>query len=760
MDRCRSDAGFARNFCPLRFVFTSRAPSGRRFPPVPQQETNGVTRFGIFEADFRAGELRRHGARIRLQDQPFQVLALLLAKRGELVTREELQSKLWPADTFVDFEHGLNAAVKRLRDALGDSADNPRFIETLARRGYRFIAPVNDPAVAPKELAQSPQSVQPSQPRQAVSHTRRYWQVALATSLVLLFGIFGGWQAGHRSAASLRFSERRLTANPENEPIMSAALSPDGRYLAFTDRTGLFLRVVGSGETHSVAVPDPGKARFVSWFPDGNHVLTTRSATPGGQPSLWDISVFGGTPRKLIDAAENGMVSPDGSQLAFLRGEYGRQEIWLAQPDGSNAHKLLGEPGDNISAFAWSPDGRHIAYTSSRLLRWLEEFDASLFVRDLATQTTNRLLTSARLRGALVWTRDGRLIYSYAELPPNQNDSNLWAVSLDAQGYRTVGQAQRLTSGPDGKMCASISADGKHLSYLRWAESPVVYVTQVDRAGGWLAPLRQLSLIERRNLPFSWTPDSQSVIFTSDRDGIFHLFKQAPDQPAPDLLVGGDQSVTAARLNPDSSEILFVRNPDLGDHQALVRLMRVPLSGGTPQLVLAEPGINNFQCSRAPSAVCVLSQISSDGLDFFTFDPVTGKKTPLTRIESAAWYLQNWSLSPDGSTLAMAKKTHVPGPADIHLFSIADGKDRTLTLQNWSGISSLDWAADGRTIWVTASSSSGMQTLLNVDLRGRAKPVLQEPEKDLGWAIPSPDGRHLAIWEASGNSNAWLLEGF
>jgi Tol biopolymer transport system component/DNA-binding winged helix-turn-helix (wHTH) protein len=729
---------------------------------VPQQELNRVIRFGIFEADLRAGELRRNGAKIRLQEQPFQVLAHLLAKRGELVTREELQSKLWPADTFVDFEHGLNAAVKRLRDALGDSADNPRFIETLARRGYRFIAPVDGSAVSFKEPAPSPQPPPRTQPHQAISFARHYWQIALASLLVLLFGIFGGWQAGHRSAASVRFSERRLTGNPENEPVMSAALSPDGRYLAFTDRTGLFLRVVSSGETHSVAVPDPGKARFVSWFPDGNHVLATRAATAGGQPSLWDVSVLGGTPRKLIDAAENGMVSPDGSQLAFLRGEYGRQEMWLAQPDGSNAHKLLGEPGDNISAFAWSPDSRRIAYISCRYKHEMDESGASLFVRDLATQTTttSRLLSSARLRGALVWTPDGRLIYSYAELPPNQSDANLWAVRLDPHGYRTVGQPQRLTSGPDNKVRASISADGRRLSYLRWIESPVVYTTQIDRATGSLSPLRQLSLIERRNLPFSWTPDSQSVIFTSDRDGIFHLFKQAPDQPAPDLLVGGEQSATAARPNPDGSEILFVVRPNPQDDQGVVRLMRLSLSGGTPQLVLTEPGITNFQCSRAPAAVCVLSQASTDSLDFFTFDPVTGKKSPLTRIPGAEWYLYNWSLSPDGSTLALARKTNVPGPADIRLFSLAGGKDRILTLTAWSGISSLDWAADGRSIWASASSPGGMQTLLNVDLRGRAKPVLQEPDKDLGWAIPSPDGRRLAIWEASGNSNAWLLEGF
>lgn len=91
---------------------------------------------------------------------------------------------------------------------------------------------------------------------------------------------------------------------------------------------------------------------------------------------------------------------------------------------------------------------------------------------------------------------------------------------------------------------------------------------------------------------------------------------------------------------------------------------------------------------------------------------------------------------------------------------MAGGNDRILTLKTWSGISSLDWAADGRSIWASVSSPTGTQTLLNVDLHGKVKPVLQESEKDLGWAIPSPDGRHLAIWEASGSSNAWLLEGF
>ena len=104
-----------------------------------------IVRFGVFEVDLRAGELRKSGVKIKLQEQPFQILSLLLGRPGDVVTREEIQKKLWPADTFVDFEHSLNAAVKRLREALGDSADNPRFVETLPRRGYRFIYPVEEP---------------------------------------------------------------------------------------------------------------------------------------------------------------------------------------------------------------------------------------------------------------------------------------------------------------------------------------------------------------------------------------------------------------------------------------------------------------------------------------------------------------------------------------------------------------------------------------------------------------------------------------
>src|SRR5215469_2514583 len=141
-----------------------------------------VARFARFEVDFRACELRKEGTKIRLQEQPFQVLAALLENPGQIVTREELQRRLWPSDTFVDFDHGLNSAIARLREALNDSASAPKYIETVGRRGYRFIAEVEKPGAEKREPNRS------AAPRQTAEPTVRF---VSARRLALLFSFVG-----------------------------------------------------------------------------------------------------------------------------------------------------------------------------------------------------------------------------------------------------------------------------------------------------------------------------------------------------------------------------------------------------------------------------------------------------------------------------------------------------------------------------------------------------------------------------------------
>ena len=709
---------------------------------------SSVVRFGLFEADLQSGELLRQGTKVRLQEQPFQILSLLLEKPGEVVTREELRARLWPADTFVDFDHGLNAAIKRLRDALGDSAENPRFIETLARRGYRFIAPV--------EAKQQPAPARAL----ATSATRNYALVFATAGAVLVIGMSAGWHAGRRSAAALRPAERRLTGNPRNDPISSAALSPDGKYVAFADKTGLFLRVLSSGETHAIAEPDDLKTRDVSWFPDGTRVLATRRKWPQSKPSLWSLSVLGGPAHKLMDDLEQGAVSPDGKQIAFTRGDYDRQELWLMDADGDHPRRLIDAEGGDYGSVIWSRDGRRVVYLRYVFKPTMDSGEVSIEACDPASGQTEVILRNPRLWNALVWTPDDRVIYSLQEPPPNRSDSNLWAQKIDVHTYKPVGEPVRLTSGPDEKARINLSADGKHLSFLRLAYSPQVYVAEVRDTDGHLGKPQRLSLDELRNYPYDWTPDGKSVLFVSDRNGSLHLFKQALDQPAPELLVGRDENVIVARLGPQGKSILFLLTAPPNDPSGKLRLMRIPLAGGLPEPVLAETGINNLQCARRDSNVCIFSQYSTDRLAFYTFDSQTGRRSLLKVIPESEWFIENWSLSPDGSLLALAKKHRGATMATIRIFGVEGSNEHTLSLDGWFGISFMDWAADGKSLWVNASSAAGTPTLLNVKLSGKVTPSLEETEMQLGWAIPSPDGRHVAFWRSEQSSNVWLLEGF
>jgi cholera toxin transcriptional activator len=166
---CSSRAA-ARGSCPRCYTTASSIP-------VPQNNSK-IARFGVFELDITAGELRKNGRKLRLQEQPFQILALLLDRAGDVVTREELRQKLWAADTFVDFDHGLNTAVNKLREVLGDSASSPRFIETLARRGYRFIAPVKSDVQSDAQIR-----VQPATPAPQESQYESQREVYAATAM-------------------------------------------------------------------------------------------------------------------------------------------------------------------------------------------------------------------------------------------------------------------------------------------------------------------------------------------------------------------------------------------------------------------------------------------------------------------------------------------------------------------------------------------------------------------------------------------------
>src|SRR5579872_5470686 len=382
-------------------------------------------RFGVFELDLRAGELRRNGVKIKLQEQPFQVLALLLEYPGEVVTREEVRKRLWPADTFVDFDHSLNAAIRRLRDALGDSAENPTFVETVARRGYRFLAPLS---VAPASGNGSAAIQVVPSPSLENPVFRSWWLIAAASGLLLLLvGLAVGFFFARHEPAPGHTS--RLTANPVDDPVIAAAISRDGRYLAFSDQSGFYLRQIDTGETHSVAMPDGLLPNSISWFPDSIHMILGLCGD-NRESTLWEISALGGSARKLMDIGEYPAVSPDGKSLAFIAGKPLHQRIWISDTDGSQLRELSGEDGDLFGRIGWSPDSKRIAYTTARFTYGYGA-KGRIAVVDLPKNPTHSAkpviaVSLFGLDAPLAWVPDGRLIYTQAEIRPRQADSNLW----------------------------------------------------------------------------------------------------------------------------------------------------------------------------------------------------------------------------------------------------------------------------------------------------------------------------------------------
>ena len=727
-------------------VGSSNGPSGE-----------GTRRFGVFELDLRAGELRRQGHKVKLQEQPFRVLTQLLEKPGEVVTREELRNRLWPADTFVDFDHSLNAAIRRLRDALGDTADSPTFVETVARRGYRFLAPVSLGSVngngSGETLAIVSPPVSPSIPR------HRWWIITSIVGLVLvILGLVLGFFLAPHQPAPARVT--RLTANPVDDAVRAATISPDGRYLAFSDEGGFYLRFIDTGETHSLSLPPDLRPASLSWFPDSVHLIVAM-IEGGRNSSLWELSTLGGVPRRLLDDGRFPAISPDGKQLAFVAGKSMHQRIWLASVDGTQPRELAGEDGDFFGGIAWSPDGKEIAYTTAKFAYGhgvkaridIAEVHGALSTNIVVRPTS--VLSLSGLQGPLAWASDGRLIFSLTEQRPRQADSNLWSIRINRH-VQPDGPQQRLTSDSGAVSSVSISGSGHRMTYLKGIPQPDVYVAALDSSGALSEPQR-LTLDDRQDLPFDWTADGKQVIFISDRTGTFNIYKQAISEAVPEVLVGGNQNAAEPRLSPDGTQLIYVTYPEADDPSYEVPLMRVPLAGGTPQQIVKANWLSNHQCARAPASICVYSVVHDTDITFYRFDPFRGDPSQIYQIKDELAQLYNWSLSPDGTTLAMAKGKWGAEDVRIRLVSLVGSPERWIKVNGWPGLASLDWAADSKSLWA-ATVGDKENALLQIDLHGTVRPVWRPKKLTAGWAIPSRDGKKLALHVNSTSANVWMLD--
>jgi DNA-binding winged helix-turn-helix (wHTH) protein/Tol biopolymer transport system component len=732
--------------------------------------------------------------RIKLQEQPFRVLVELVANSGNLVSREDLHKKLWPADTFVDFDVGLNSAIRKLRQALSDDAENPRYIETLAKRGYRFVAPVADvvPAVPPisrDSPAQAPVSLSddgtgPATGEEIQRESRRwYWVLAAACVLALVaYGALVAWRRANTTPPL--FTEQRITANPSEAPVTGAVVSPDGKYVAYADTTGVYIRHIDTGETRPLQLPKGLDAVPTSWFPDGAHLLLGTGEADYGHgltgklvtPSVWRVSILGGSPQEFIENASGAAVSPDGSKIAFLRGDArASRGIWVMGSDGSNPHRIVeaavpensitdgngasrqSYPVVSLSGVAWSPDGGRVAY-----VRRFEVVSPgptpdkrSLETVDVSSGISKVVKISTHLLPVVCWAADGRLLHAHRDDPASKfGDSGIWSVRVNQKSGEAEGKPLQLTRGIGQIAGMSITADARRLILLRANFFPQVYLTEIDAGTRHFKAPRRLTLDENPNGAYAWTFDSRAVLFNSSRSGTFKLYRQDIDQAVPEVLMERHGSFMP-RLNPDGTQVLFVAEVDPENPALPQNLMSVPLQGGAPRLVLQKRSIGNFQCARSPSKLCLLATLEGSTVQIFSFDPEDGKTH-----EFATFKVKDdidWSLSPDGAQLALIFHG---SESRITFMAVSDKSSHEVELKPWP-LLSIDWSADGNNVFVPSRTEDGAAMVLGVQPNGSYQVLLEgDRATQYWWVIPSPDGHYAALEVLKGTNNVWMVENF
>jgi Tol biopolymer transport system component/DNA-binding winged helix-turn-helix (wHTH) protein len=557
------------------------------YVPVPTAQQK--IRFGAFELDRQTAELYKNGAKLKLQGQPIAVLTLLLEHPGELVTREQIRQHLWPEDTFVDFEHSLNTHIKKLRQVFDDDAETPRYIETLPRRGYRFIGKIEtvpngseavvDRTTAPVDEPDTSKEVPPSEPKPTAKLAR--WKYAILVALILA-----------SAAGALYWVFRPRT------PIVTAIrqLTHTGRHkfgYVVSDGTGVYFNEIKDGKTQVAEVSTAGgevsyldtqvdNSSVQDISPDGSELLV---GIRGGPGPVWIVPLPAGSPRRIAGEFIGGSFLPGSSQIVYVQPS-DFLHLFASDIDGGNAHPLLQLPRDPATShFVISPDGSTIRYDTADGKIWESRIDG----------TQKHLLSQAfRETGCMNWTAGNKLFLLSS---PKELVFNVWAISESGWLRGREPQPVQLTFGPVSFPCAVASRDGKQIYALgqtRRGELSI-YDTQAGMFrkylngisagstdfspdGQWVAYVThpqgnlwrsRLDGSDRRQLTFSpmgpilvprWSPDGRFLAFMEW--GVQKkIYLVSADGGAPMLLLSGDFQPTDPNWSPDGKFLVYAGEP-------------------------------------------------------------------------------------------------------------------------------------------------------------------------------------------------------
>lgn len=532
--------------------------------------------FGLFELDLRARQLTKNGARIRLPHQPIEVLSLLLERAGEIVTREELRQRLWRSDVFVDFDHGLNKSIQKLRDALGDSASSPRYIETIPKVGYRFIAPVADVGrkaeLKPETPAGEPRTVAGGRAGEEARRRGRIWLAvgvcaALAVGGILVERILVERilvERGTRRPPQVRYTQ--LTDFTDS--AVSPAVSPDGRMLAFF-RSGegfltldpIYVKMLPAGEAKQLT--DDARLKYgLEFSPDGSEIAYT--VLEGGVFSTYEVSALGGEPHLLLENAAG---------LAWLDPE--RQLFSEARPR-SGIHlgvvmaNLARAKERDIYFPAHERGMAHASYPSPDR-RWALVIEMTgngqwgpCRLVALEGQSQPRTVGPAAGCTAAGWSPDGTWMYFTAAV---EGRSHLWRERFPE------GQPEQLTSGPTDEDGLAVESTGALITSVGVHES-AIWIH--DRSG------------ERQLSSEGEVVGDASPVFSPDGSVLYYLLRRADGTGAElwrtyvatarsEPMFAGT-AVSEFDLSPDGRQVVYTTAPADGRMEMWV----APVDGSQP----------------------------------------------------------------------------------------------------------------------------------------------------------------------------------
>jgi Tol biopolymer transport system component/DNA-binding winged helix-turn-helix (wHTH) protein len=613
-------------------------------------ESAVIVKFGLFEVDLAGSTLSRQGIRVKIQEQPFRILAMLLQRNGEIVKREQLCQALWPQGTHVNFEGSLNAALKKLRAALQDDAENPRFIETVPRQGYRFLAPVHvipGPAGSPSagqfpalnkegsielRLRVHPEfreegATEAYWDRQRAERTQRWFDTMLLTIAIL----FGSWLLFFIVYPVPRPSVQRTTRITNGGRIDEwGGIVSDGTRIFFLQRAGghwnLMQTSVEGGNAERMPAPFEN-TRLFAISPDHSQFLIGQFTRHDDEMPLWLWPVQGGEPRRLGQATGHDPAwSPDSTQIVFVRG----RSLYSVHRDGTQLRELVQTSG-RPEGPAWSPDGERIRlavdageYGSESL--WEMSADGSGLHTILANGTPAR-------QAAGNWTADGKyFLFSGCE----RYDCNLWAMR-DAWSWfrRSHHGPVPLTSGPDSLHVAIPTETGSRI---------FAFSFRSHRALEQLEPrtLRFSSLsVDANATEATVSPDGQMVVYCDRPDG--SLWRSRTDGSQRIRLTNPPLEGLSPRWSPKGEQILFT-----GVRAGQARqIYIVSADGGSLRPVLPK-GWEGLNADWSPDGyrivVSMRNQKSHPQYALFLLEPTTGvlKELPDSKeLSDSRW-------SPDG----------------------------------------------------------------------------------------------------------------